>query len=473
MRHIIFKYFFILSALLLSSFMLSVYMPGDALDYILIREEKTSISSSNYEHQKTLLAQRLGYNKPLFYFSVTSLAELGWQHYLPSEQQQKSYNHLLRNYGCGSEVFTFYLMINAARTAITASLASVTDTSYRQTAAKAANCLYQIETQVNLNKNDSIINSFNTYAATLKLNSLANSILQSYNNMQTQKSSWKKWTPVIQLNSQNRFHDWFFGTDKYSGIIHLNLGQSLYTGRSIGSLLKEKIFWSLLLTVLAIFIAFIFGLFISLWLAYANNKFAGRIINTTTVLFYSLPVYFAGTALLYFFSNPDFLQIFPSSGVSPIGGFSSGTSLSEKFIHTLPYLILPLICYTYSLWAFVQRTSASLIAAELKKPYALMALAKGLTKKEVVIRHIFPNIIAPFVALLANMFPAVIGGSVIIESLFSIPGMGLELIHATTTRNYPFISAVILITGLVTMLLYLMNEWIHHYIDPRTKTVYT
>ena len=116
-------------------------MPGDALDYILIREEKTSISSSNYEHQKTLLAQRLGYNKPLFYFSVTSLAELGWQHYLPSEQQQKSYNHLLRNYGCGSEVFTFYLMINAARTAITASLASVTDTSYRQTAAKAANCL--------------------------------------------------------------------------------------------------------------------------------------------------------------------------------------------------------------------------------------------------------------------------------------------------------------------------------------------
>ena len=94
-------------------------------------------------------------------------------------------------------------MINAARTAITASLASVTDTSYRQTAAKAANCLYQIETQVNLNKNDSIINSFNTYAATLKLNSLANSILQSYNNMQTQKSSWKKWTPVIQLNSQN------------------------------------------------------------------------------------------------------------------------------------------------------------------------------------------------------------------------------------------------------------------------------
>lgn len=453
--------------------MLSVYMPGDALDYILIREEKTSISSTNYEHQKTLLAQRLGYNKPIFYFSVTSLAESGWQQYLPSEQQQKSYNHLLRNYGCGGEVFTFYMMINTARTAITASLVSVTDSSYRQTAANAANCLYQIETQVNLSKNDSILKSFNTYATTLKLNSLANSVLQSYNTMQIQKTSWKKWIPVIQFNLQNRFHDWFFGTDKYSGIIHLNLGQSLYTGRSIGSLLKEKIFWSLLLTILAIFIAFIFGIFISLWLAYSNNKFAGRIISITTVLFYSLPVYFAGTALLYFFSNPDFLQIFPSSGVGPIGGFSSDTSLSEKFIHTLPYLILPLICYTYSLWAFVQRTSAGLIAAELKKPYALMAQAKGLTKKEVVIRHIFPNIIAPFVALLANMFPAVIGGSVIIESLFSIPGMGLELIHATTTRNYPFISAVILITGLVTMLLYLMNELIHHYIDPRTKSVYS
>ena len=471
MRHIIFKYFFIFSVLLVSSFMLSVYLPGDALDYILIREEKTSITSTNYEQQKTLLAQRLGYDKPLFYFSVISLAEYGWQQYLPSEKQQKSYNHLLRNFGCGSEVFIFYKKINAARTAITTSFASATDTAIRQTASNAANSLFQIETQVKLSKNDSILDSFNNYATILKLNSLANSILHSYNAMQTKKSSWKKWVPAVQLNAQNRFHDWFFGTDKNSGIIHLNLGQSLYTGRSIGSLLKEKIFWSLLLTVLAIIIAFISGLLISIWLAYTKNKIASRIINMITVLFYSLPVYFAGTALLYFFSNPDFLQIFPSSGVMPIGGYSSSASFSEKFIGTLPYLILPLICYTYSLWAFVQRTSASLISAEFKKPYALMAQAKGLTKKEVVIKHIFPNIISPFVALLANMFPAVIGGSVIIESLFSIPGMGLELIHATTTRNYPFISAVILITGLITILLYLLNEWIQHYVDPRTKTV--
>lgn len=471
MRHIIFKYFFIFSVLLVSSFMLSVYMPGDALDYILMREEKTSISSTHYEHQKTLLAQRLGYYKPLFYFSVKSLAEYGWQQYFPSTQQQKSYNHLLRNYGCGSEVSTFYKKINAARTAIATSFTTATDTSIKHTAALAANCLYQIETQVNLRKNDSILHSFNTYAATLKLTALANSILHSYNEMQTNKSSWKKWVPVIQFNAQNRFHDWFFGTHKNNGIIHLNLGQSLYTGRSIGSLLKEKIFWSLLLTILAILIAFISGIFISMWLTYTRSKLASRIINIITVIFYSLPVYFAGTALLYFFSNPDFLQIFPSSGVMPIGGFSSDVSFTEKFLGTLPYLILPLICYTYSLWAFVQRTSASLISAELKKPYALMAQAKGLTKKEVVKRHIFPNIIAPFVALLANMFPAVIGGSVIIESLFSIPGMGLELIHATTTRNYPFISAVILITGLITMLLYLLNEWIQHFIDPRTKTV--
>jgi len=239
--------------------MLSVYLPGDALDYILIREEKTSITSTNYEHQKTLLAQRLGYDKPLFYFSVISLAEYGWQQYLPSEKQQKSYNHLLRNFGCGSEVFIFYKKINAARTAITTSFASATDTAIRQTASNAANSLFQIETQVKLSKNDSILDSFNNYATILKLNSLANSILHSYNAMQTKKSSWKKWVPAVQLNAQNRFHDWFFGTDKNSGIIHLNLGQSLYTGRSIGSLLKEKIFWSLLLTVLAIIIATISG----------------------------------------------------------------------------------------------------------------------------------------------------------------------------------------------------------------------
>ncbi|HRE24020.1 MAG TPA: hypothetical protein PLO98_07105, partial [Bacteroidia bacterium] len=92
-----------------------------------------------------MLAQRLGYDKPLFYFSVKSLAEYGWQQYFPSTQQQKSYNHLLRNYGCGSEVSTFYKKINAARTAIATSFTTATDTSIKHTAALAANCLYQIE----------------------------------------------------------------------------------------------------------------------------------------------------------------------------------------------------------------------------------------------------------------------------------------------------------------------------------------
>lgn len=134
---------------------------------------------------------------------------------------------------------------------------------------------------------------------------------------------------------------------------------------------------------------------------------------------------------------------------------------------TAPFMVLPLICYCYGLISYITRTLRITMLTELKQEYIKSALSKGLSPWPILFKHAFRNSLLPLITTMANSFPLVIGGSLIIESIFSIPGMGFEAIYSINHKNYPVIIAIFTLTGLFTLVGYFIADLLYAWVDPR------
>ncbi|MGB1319029.1 MAG: ABC transporter permease, partial [Flavobacteriales bacterium] len=190
---------------------------------------------------------------------------------------------------------------------------------------------------------------------------------------------------------------------------------------------------------------------------------------TTVILFilYSVPSFWLATLLLMTFANPDVLHWFPASGVEPVRGFAADASFLDRWIARAPYLVLSLISYTYSSFAFLSRTMRVSMLEIVNQDYIRTARAKGLSEGKVIYKHALRNALLPIITVFANIFPVAIGGSVILEVIFTIPGMGGEVFNAIVNQNYPMIITVLTITGVLTLVGYLISDILYAVVDPR------
>ncbi len=274
--------------------------------------------------------------------------------------------------------------------------------------------------------------------------------------------------PLIVYNKKNRFDNWFFGDGIYNhGIIRGDLGRSWMTGQKVSSVIGDHIGWSLLLTIISVILAWLISVPLGIKIAKkAGSSFDRRMRILFSILF-SLPAFWLATLLMFTFSNPGVLNILPSSGVSPAGGFEPSISFFQKIILTIPYLILPTICYTYASVAFVSSAVRSSMIQTLEQDYIRTARAKGLSEKIVIRRHAWRNSLLPIITIFSHLFPAVIGGSVILETVFSIPGMGLTIYQSIISLDYPVVIAIFLVTGIITLSGFLITDIIYAVLDPR------
>lgn len=440
-------------------------MPGDVLDNLLLRQEKVSVSSSDYEIRKKELAHRMGIDKPLFYFRLSSLAEAGYEIYFASEDKKENYENLLRKYGNSKEVYLFGRNCQNTDEVLT----TLKKNHNSPDLDKLYGYLRFIQKNSASTNMDSVWSVIKENPDLVAFHPLINILQHSWQQIEQHPLTYRTYLPAIAFSSDNRFNDWFWGGPLTQGLIHFDLGTSFFTGEKITSLLKNKIAWSLGFSVTAILLAFSIGIPLASWIVYKKNKTLNKLISLFAATSYALPVYLAGVFLLFLFSNPDVLNIFPSSGIKPVGSVNENISFAGRMWASLPYLILPLICYTYSLLAFVISTTRDLLNSQMLQPYILTARAKGLNEKNIVFKHALKNVLPPLITLLSNIFPAIIGGSVIIETLFSIPGMGNEIVRACVSRNFPLISAIILISGFATLLIYALVDFAVYRLDPRIK----
>ena len=150
--------------------------------------------------------------------------------------------------------------------------------------------------------------------------------------------------------------------------------------------------------------------------------------------------------LIMLFGGGDFWDIFPVYGISSIG--SETMRLLPWLLDRMWHLVLPVVCLTYGGLAYLSRLTRAGMLEVIREDYVRTARAKGLSERVVIFKHAFRNALLPLITLLAFLLPSMFGGSVIIESIFSVPGMGQLGFEAVLSRDYPVIMAITAISAL-------------------------
>lgn len=286
----------------------------------------------------------------------------------------------------------------------------------------------------------------------------------------SQNGGYKNYIPkIVWYGYHNQYHQWLFGGANSKGIIRGDFGISFIKKVSVISILKDKLIWSVFFSIVSIVLAYFISIPIGVKLAEKPTSKVSKITELSLFLMYSMPSFFVGILLLMLFANPDVLSIFPPSGIKPIEGYEDNTTLVSKFIDSFPYMILPLICYTYSSLAFISKLTTTSVNEQLHLDYIKTARAKGLSEKHIIWKHALKNSALPLITVFSSVFPSIIGGSVIIESIFSIPGMGLETVKAITSQDFPIVIAVITLSSVLTIFSYLLADILYAWVDPRIR----
>ncbi|MFM7767732.1 MAG: ABC transporter permease, partial [Bacteroidota bacterium] len=292
-----------------------------------------------------------------------------------------------------------------------------------------------------------------------------------FRNWRIETTVWKSWTPTFQIHLDNKYHRWLFG-DPYgisNGAIHGDFGRSLITKLPVSETIFSRFKWSATLAILSILIAFTVSVPIGVWAGVRPGSWFDKIANLKIFVLYCIPGFWMGTLLLMLFANPDALPWFPASGVAPPGGFPIGIGFFDKMVATLPYLVLPVCCYTYASFAFTSRIIRGSIRDNMMQDHIRTAKAKGLPLPKIAFNHAFRNALLPAITVFSEVFPMAISGSVIIETIFNIPGMGFETVQAVLNRDYPMIVAICTLSALLTMTGFLVADILYAIADPRIK----
>ena len=255
-----------------------------------------------------------------------------------------------------------------------------------------------------------------------------------------------------------------FGKLHFTGVP--DFGNSFKDNRPVFDKMLERVPVTLTMNLLAIILAY--SIAIPLGVNSATKPGTWFDKSSTFVVFalYSLPVFWVGTLAVTFLANPEFLALFPSGGIKSMAA-SSSWSTTARLLDYLNHLALPMLVYVYADFAFISRQMRSSMLEVIRQDYVRTARAKGLSEGTVIYKHALRNALIPLITLIAAILPNLIGGSVIVETIFSIPGMGFLSYEALVSRDYPMIMAVFTISAVLTLVGMLISDILYSIADPR------
>lgn len=248
-------------------------------------------------------------------------------------------------------------------------------------------------------------------------------------------------------------------------VVTLDFGESLRDHRPIMDKLRERIPISVQLASISLFLAYLISMPLGIYSAVRQYSPGERILTVLLFALYSLPTFWVATMAIVYLGGGDFWDVFPVFGMQSIG--SENWSVWDQIRDRLWHLILPITCLTYYTFAVLSRYMRSSMLEVIRQDFIRTARAKGLTERIVVFRHALRNSLIPIVTLLADLLPAMIGGSVVIESIFSIPGMGQLSFEAVLNRDYPLIMAIFTLSAMLTLAGILLADLLYTLVDPR------
>jgi peptide/nickel transport system permease protein len=283
-------------------------------------------------------------------------------------------------------------------------------------------------------------------------------------------AQWKDWWQINQeqwqYSQSDKMSILFFDTRfaKYwYNLMRLDFGISHLDKKPVLETVFSKLKYSITLAVSSVILVYLLSLPLGIWSAVNQNTVQDRIITAILFMLYSLPSYFTAVILLNLFSVK--WPIFPSIGFESMGADQMTTLQYIKDIAW--HVTLPIICMSYGSLAALSRYARTGLLDVIRADYIRTARAKGLPEGIVIIKHAARNGMIPILTLMATLLPALIGGSVIIEVIFGIPGMGSYIFESITLRDYNAVMAVLLISSTLTLIGMLLSDLSYAFVDPR------
>ncbi len=239
------------------------------------------------------------------------------------------------------------------------------------------------------------------------------------------------------------------------GILHGDFGQDYVSRVPISELLAQRFPVTLELTVLSLALALLVGVPLGV-LAASGSRWVRRLTDGYVVAGVSIPDFWLGIMLVLLFAAV--LGWLPPSG---------WTSFSESPVDNLRYLALPVLTLAVGESAYLLRTTRGAMESVLRRPFIRFLEAKGVSRRGIVWRHGLRNAAIPIITVTAIQFGVLLGGAIVVESLFALPGVGRMVVTAINQRNYPVVQAGILCVAALFMLVSVLTDLLTGWVDPR------
>ena len=249
-----------------------------------------------------------------------------------------------------------------------------------------------------------------------------------------------------------RFFDWLWH------VLNGDLGTSIFTNLPVTHMIAQRIEPTMSLMILTLTLSLSCAIPLGVIAAWKHGTFLDRFIMMTAVFGYSTPVFVVGYLLAYFFAlRLDWL---------PVQGF---TSISQGLFPFLRNLILPAVALGLVYMALIARITRATMLDVLAQDYVRTAKAKGVGQRGILFIHSLKNAAVPIITIVGIGFAALIGGAVVTESVFAIPGLGRLTVDAILRRDYPVIQGVVLMFSCVYVLVNLAVDLLYTVFDPRIR----
>ena len=244
----------------------------------------------------------------------------------------------------------------------------------------------------------------------------------------------------------------------FGNVLMLDFGESIFLGETVSEALLNRAQPTLLLTLYAIIIQISIGVPAGIISAVRHNSIIDRVVTVIAISGAAIPTFFLGILLILMFAV--------ELGWLPSGRY---TNLFDDPVEHLKGMILPAFALGFSAAGLLARLVRSSMLDVLREDYVRTAFAKGLPEKTVVLGHALRNALIPALTVIGTSVGALLGGAVVTETVFTIPGMGRLVVQSIARRDYPVIQGAVMVIAMSYVLVNLIVDLLYVYADPRVR----
>ena len=251
----------------------------------------------------------------------------------------------------------------------------------------------------------------------------------------------------------------------FFNVIRLDLGFSYYYNQPVTTLILEKLPATLLLVISAQVLSISIGVTLGVAAARKPNGITSHFVTILSLVGYAAPVFWTGIMLIILFGS--MIPIFPIGNMIDVSVEREGFAYVLDVLH---HLVLPMLTLSSIFLALYSRLARASMLDVLGSDYVRTAQAKGLSEFQVVFKHALRNALLPVVTTAGLVFSGIVSGAVLVETVFSWPGLGTLAVQAIIARDTPTILGILFFSALVVVVANLLTDMVYRIIDPRIKT---